>query len=240
MLITLKGFLYCLLLVICLQQIHVVPVLAVETEERIKLLQEKMKKLQDLLVLMEEQKLREQPPTEKPWQPIMKSGEERPAYDQYAYLLAPRMLATDLDSILQQLNYLASQDPLKERRTLFIIPALPLADGEKMTVEKYNRDLVDDFLKTIGIPTALEGGLLLAPNPLGRKGIAEGPLLFINLTGCNQIIRARIFGLLQSQRLFTEDGSLHGYVWALLKSAAPQAFSLYMENNLAWLSIDNK
>ncbi len=239
MLKTLKCFLCCFLLVICLQQVHIVPVLAGEKEERIKLLQEKMKKLQDLLVLMEEQKLREQPPTEKPWQPIIKSGEERPAYDQYAYLLAPRMLAADLDGVLQQLKYLSDQDPLKERRTLFIIPALPLADGEKMAVDKYNRDLVDDFLKEIGIPTALEGGLLLAPNPLGRKGVAEGPLLFINLTGCNQIVRARIFGLLQSQRLFTEDGSLHGYVWALLKSAAPQAFNLYMENNLTWLSVDN-
>ncbi len=239
MLKTLKCFLCCFLLVICLQQVHIVPVLAGEKEERIKLLQEKMKKLQDLLVLMEEQKLREQPPTEKPWQPIIKSGEERPAYDQYAYLLAPRMLAADLDGVLQQLKYLSDQDPLKERRTLFIIPALPLADGEKMAVDKYNRDLVEDFLKKIGIPTALEGGLLLAPNPLGRKGVAEGPLLFINLTGCNQIVRARIFGLLQSQRLFTEDGSLHGYVWALLKSAAPQAFNLYMENNLTWLSVDN-
>ncbi|RLB72367.1 MAG: hypothetical protein DRH07_04770 [Deltaproteobacteria bacterium] len=239
MLKTLKCFLCCFLLVICLQQVHIVPVRAGEKEERIKLLQEKMKKLQDLLVLMEEQKLREQPPTEKPWQPIIKSGEERPAYDQYAYLLAPRMLAADLDGVLQQLKYLSDQDPLKERRTLFIIPALPLADGEKMAVDKYNRDLVDDFLKKIGIPTALEGGLLLAPNPLGRKGVAEGPLLFINLTGCNQIVRARIFGLLQSQRLFTEDGSLHGYVWALLKSAAPQAFNLYMENNLTWLSVDN-
>ena len=104
MLKTLKCFLCCFLLVICLQQVHVVPALAGEKEERIKLLQEKMKKLQALLVLMEEQKLREQPPTEKPWQPIIKSGEERPAYDQYAYLLAPRMLATDLDSVLQQLN----------------------------------------------------------------------------------------------------------------------------------------
>lgn len=240
MLKMLTCFLCCFLFVMGLQQIHISPALAGEKEERIKLLQEKMKKLQDLLVLMEEQKLREQPPTEKPWQPILNSGEERPAYAQYAYLLAPRMLAADLDSILQQLNYLADQDPLKERGTLFVIPALPLADGETMVVEKYNRDLVDDFLEIIGIPTALEGGLLLAPDPLGREGIArERELLFINLAGCNQILRARIFGLLQSQRLFTEDGSIQGYLWALLKSAAPQSFSMYTQDNVTWLSVDN-
>ena len=232
-------FFCCFLVVICLQQICVFPVLAGEKEERIKLLQEKMKKLQQLLVLMEEQKLLEQPPTEMPWQPILKSGVERPAYDQYAYLLAPQMRATELDSILQQLNFFASQDPLKERGTLFVIPALPLADGEEMTVEKYNRDLVDELLAEIQVPTALEGGLLLAPNPLGRAGVATGPLLFIDLAGCNQILRARIFALLQSQRLFTADGSIHGYVWALLKNAAPQSFNLYMQDNLAWLSVDN-
>ncbi len=235
-----KYFLCCFLVVICLQQVFVPPVQAGEKEERIKLLQEKMKKLQDLLVLMEEQKLREQPPTEKPWEPILKSGEERPAYDQYAYLLAPRMVAADLDGVLQQLKYLSDQDPLKERRTLFVIPALPLAEGESMSVKKYNRDLVDDFLEKIGIPTAVEGGLLLAPDPLGREGIArERELLFINLTGCDQILRARIFGLLQSQRLFTEDGSIHGYIWALLKSAAPQSFSLYTQDNVTWLSVDD-
>ncbi len=235
-----KYFLCCFLVVICLQQVFVPPVQAGEKEERIKLLQEKMKKLQDLLVLMEEQKLREQPPTEKPWEPILKSGEERPAYDQYAYLLAPRMVAADLDGVLQQLKYLSDQDPLKERRTLFVIPALPLGEGESMSVKKYNRDLVDDFLEKIGIPTAVEGGLLLAPDPLDREGIArERELLFINLTGCDQILRARIFGLLQSQRLFTEDGSIHGYIWALLKSAAPQSFSLYTQDNVTWLSVDD-
>ncbi len=236
-----KYFLCCFLVAICFQQVFVPPVQAGDKEERVRLLQEKMKKLQDLLVLMEEQKLREQPPTKKPWEPILKSGDERPAYDQYAYLLAPRMLATDLDSILQQLKYLSDQDPLKERRTLFVIPALPLAKGESMSVKKYNRDLVDDLLKKIGIPTALEGGLLLAPDPLGRKGVArERKLLFIDLTGCNQILRARIFGLLQSQRLFTEDGSIHGYIWALLKSAAPQSFNLYMQDNVTWLSVADK
>jgi len=235
-----KSFLCCFLVVICLQQIFVPPVQAGEKEERIKLLQEKMKKLQDLLVLMEEQKLREQPPTERPWEPILKAGEERPAYDQYAYLLAPRMVATDLDSILQQLKYLSDQDPLKERRTLFVIPTLPLAAGEAMSVGKYNRDLVDDFLEKIGIPTAIEGGILLAPNPLEREGVArERELLFINLSGCNPIIRAHIFGLLQSQRLFSEDGSIHGYIWALLKSAAPQSFSMYRQNNVTWLSVDD-
>ncbi len=232
-----KYFLCCFLVVICLQQVFVPPVFAGEKEERIKLLQEKMKKLQDLLAIMEEKKLREQPPTEKPWEPILKSGEERLAYDQYAYLLAPRMLATDLDGILQQLKYIADQDPLKERRTLFVIPALPLAKGESMSVEKYNRDLADDFLEKINVPTAIEGGLLLAPNPLNREGVASGPLLFINLTGCNQIIRAWIFGLLQSQRLFTEDGSMSEYVWALLESAKPQSFNLYMQDNITWLSV---
>lgn len=231
-------FLCCFLFSVCLQQILVFPVVAGEKEERVQLLQKKMEKLQELLVRMEEEKLREQPPTEIPWQPILQSGEERPAYDQYAYLLTPQMRAEDLDSILQQLHFLANQDELKERGTLFVVPTLPLSAGEQMSVESYNRDLAGKLLQEIRMPTALEGGLVVAPNPLGQPEVAAGSLLFIDLAGCDQILRSRIFGLLQSQRLFTADGSIHEYFWALMKGAAPQAFTVYMQEQLVWLALD--
>jgi hypothetical protein len=235
-------FLCCLLIVACLQQIVLSPATADEQEDRAKrvqLLKEKMKKLQALLEKVKEEKLREQPPKEFPWQPILKSGDEWPAYAQYAYLLAPHMQKEDLDSILQQLHYLTSQDPRKERGTLFIIPALPLESGEQMTVEKYNRDMASQFLKLIKMPTALEGGLIVSPDPLGEPDIAEGVLLYIDLTGCNQILRSRIFEALQTTRLFIDDGSVHAYLWELLKSASPQSFKVYRQDNLIWLSVDN-
>ncbi len=167
-------FVCCILFVGCLQQIYIFPVVAGEKEERVQLLQKKMEKLQELLARMQEEKLREQPPTEIPWQPILESGEERPAYDQYAFLLASQMQASDLDSTLQQLHFLANQDKLKERGTLFIVPTLPLKTGEQMTIKNYNRDLAGQLLKTIRIPTALEGGILIAPNPLGERGVTAG------------------------------------------------------------------
>ncbi|MCK5914863.1 MAG: hypothetical protein KAG92_01890, partial [Deltaproteobacteria bacterium] len=52
------------LLTVCLQQVNVSPAIAGEKEERVKLLQQKMEKLQQLLETMKEEKLREQPPTE--------------------------------------------------------------------------------------------------------------------------------------------------------------------------------
>lgn len=232
-------FFCCFLFVVCLQQVLVFPAAAGEQEERVQLLQEKMAKLQELLVKMEEQKLREQPPTEIPWQAILQSGEERPAYDQYVYLLAPQMRTADLDSTLQQLHFLATQDELKERGTLFVVPSLPLSAGEMLTVERYNRDLAGDLLKKVGVPSALEGGMIVVADPLGQQDVTEGGLLFIDLAGCDQILRSRIFGLLQSQRLFTEDGSIHAYLWKLLKSAAPQAFTVYMQDKLVWLALDN-
>ena len=230
-------FLCCFLLVVCLQQVLAFPVMAGEKEERVLLLQKKMAKLQELLVRMEKEKLREQPPTEIPWQAILQSGEERPAYDQYAYLLAPLMGAADLDSTLQQLHFLATQDELKERGTLFVVPALPLSAGESLTVENYNRQLGGVLLKKIGIPKALEGGVIIAPEPLGSPDVADETLLFIDLAGCDQILRSRIFGLLQKQRLFTEDGSIHEYLWVLLQSAAPQAFTVYVQDKLVWLTL---
>lgn len=233
-------FLCCCLFVLCLQQLYVPPVAAGEKEERVQLLQKKMAKLKELLSRMQEEKLREQPPTEIPWQAILQSGVERPAYDQYAYLLAPLMRAADLDSTLQQLYFLSSQDELKERGTLFVVPALPLADGEKMSVKSYNRDLAGALLQKIKLPTALEGGVLVASTPLGKHNRDEDSLLYIDLTGCDQILRSRIFGLLQSNRLFTEDGSIHKYIWELLKNAAPQAFTMFMQDNLIWLELESK
>lgn len=235
-----QSFLCCFLFLFCLQQVFVAPVYAGEKEERVKLLQEKMAKLKELLAKLEEAKLRQKPPTDIPWQAILKPGEERLAYDQYAYLLAPNMQPTELDGSLQQLNYLARQDPMLERGTLFVIPALPLKDGEQMTVSTYNRDLAGTLLKTLNLPTSLEGGILVTPYPVGRLEHEEEPLLFIDLTGCDQIMRARIFGVLQSTRLYTEDGGIHKYLWNLLKDTSPQTFSMYVQNNILWLSLDTE
>ena len=67
---------------------------------------------------MQEEKLLEQPPQQAPWQLLVKAGDERPGYRQYAYLLAPGMRAAVLDEVLQQIYHLASQDPLERRATL--------------------------------------------------------------------------------------------------------------------------
>jgi len=214
------------------------PSFAGEKEERVQLLQEKLKKLKQLLVQMKDQKLKETPPTETPWEPVLDFGMERPAYDQYAYLLAPQMRQGELDSALQQLHFFSTQDEMKERGTLFVVPSLPLAAGETMSVEKYNRDLAVAFLRKIGIPSALEGGIIVAPEPLDKEGVAEGPLLLIDLAGCDQILRSRIIEQLQTTRLFTEDGSIQDYLWALLQDASPQAFTVVVEKQRMWLAVD--
>ncbi len=230
-------FLCCCLLLLSLQQVFIAPVRAGEDKERIQLLQAKMAKLQELLGKVQEEKLREQAPIEIPWQPILQSGEEWSGYYQYAYLLAPQMAAENIDSILQQLNYIASQDEMKQRGGLFVVPTLPLDAGEQMTVKNYNRDFAGALLKTIKVPTSISGGMVIAPTPLTGDGGASETLLFIDLTGCDQVLRSRIFGLLQSYRMFADDGSIHGYVWELLQSAAPQAFTVYMQGKLMWLKL---
>ncbi|WP_303721927.1 hypothetical protein [Malonomonas rubra] len=230
-------FVCCLLLVCALQVPIVQPAIANEKEERVRLLQEKLKKLKQLLVQMEEQKLKETPPNEAPWEPLLDLGLERPAYDQYAYLIASQMQQEVLDSVLQQLYFFSNQDELKERGTLFVIPTLPLDAGETMSVEKYNRDLAVAILRKIGLPSALEGAIIVAPNPLGEEGVAKGPLLLIDLTGTDPMLRSRIFEQLQKVRLFTEDGSVQDYVSALLKNAAPQSFTLFMQGELMWLKV---
>lgn len=228
----------CCLLVLCALQLPLVqPVVAGEKDERVQLLQEKLKKLKDLLVQMEELKLKESPPTETPWEPLLDFGLERPAYDQYAYLVAPQMKQETLDSILQQLHFFSSQDELKERGTLFVVPTLPLAEGEIMSVAKYNRDLAVEMVRKIGVPAALEGAIIVAPDPLGETGVAKGPLLLIDLAGSDQILRSRIIESLQKVRLFAEDGSIQDYLWDLLKSASPQAFTVSVEGELLWLSV---
>lgn len=232
--------LICCLLFFALLQLPLSPsVMAGEKEERVQLLQEKLKKLKQLLVQMEEQKVRETPPTEIPWEPLLDFGLERPAYDQYAYLVAPQMQREILDSTLQQLHFFSTQDELKERGTLFVVPTLPLVAGETMSVAKYNRELAVAMLRKIGIPSALEGGIIVTPDPLGDKGVAEGPVLLIDLANCDQVLRTRIFELLQTVRLFTEDGSIQDYLLALLKSASPQAFSVSAEGERIWVAVDN-
>lgn len=228
----------CLLLFSAFLAPFTPPTFAGEKEERVKLLQEKLKKLKQLLVQMEEQKLKESPPKDIPWEPLLDFGLERPAYDQYVYLVAPLMKQQMLDSTLQQLYFLASQDELKERGALFVVPTLPLAEGEVMSVGKYNRDLAVAILHKIGLPSSLEGGLLVVPRPIDQDGVADGPMLLIDLAGCDQIMRMRIFEQLQSVRLFTEDGSIQDYFWALLKSVSPQSFSAFVEGKRMWISLD--
>ncbi len=232
--------LICCLLTLAVCQAAMTPAtFAGEKEERVQLLQEKLKKLKQLLVQMEEQKLKESPPTETPWEPLLDFGLERPAYDQYAYLVTPQMKQEDLDGILQQLHFFSSQDELKERGTLFVIPTRPLAAGEVMSVAKYNRDLAAAMLRKVGVPSALEGVIIVAPDPLNEEGVANGPLLLIDLVGSDQILRSRIFELLQTVRLFTADGSIQDYLWELLKSASPQSFSVSVEGERMWLAVDN-
>ena len=214
------------------------PVYAGEKEERVKLLQEKLKKLKQLLVQMEEQKLKETPPTQPPWEPLIDFGLERPAYDQYAYLVAAQIKQEDLDGVLQQFYFFANQDELKERGTLFVVPALPLGDGEVMSVGKYNRELAAAMLRKIGAPSAMEGGLIVLPDPLGEEGVANGPMLIVDLAGCDQILRLRIIELLKDVRLFTEDGSIQNYLMALLQSASPQSFTVFAEGEQLWLAVD--
>lgn len=233
-----RNLFFCCLFILCLQQLSAPLAVAGEKEERIRILQEKMQTLKAQLAEMQEQKLREQPPTETPWQPILSVGEERPAYAQYAYFLASQMSQDKLDSTLQQIHYQTSIDDMKERGTLFVIPALPLMAGEQMTVERYNRELAVQLLHQAGVPAAVEGGLLIVAKPLTRLAAGEESILFIDLADCDQIMRARILELLKTQRLFGDDGRIQDYVWELVKSASPQAFSLYWQNHLAWLALD--
>lgn len=226
-----------LMFAVLLQGFHAIPAFADEKAERIQSLQEKMARLKELLADMQEQELRKQPPGEIPWEPILQSGQERPAYGQYAYLLAPQLAKEHLDSILQQIYFLAEQDPLKERGNLFVIPALPLDQGEVFSVARYNRAFAGELLRELGIPTAVEGGLLLAPEPLAKEGTLSGPLLYIDLHGVGRILRTRIFELLQQQRLFVEDGSIQDFLWKLLNNAQPAVFMVHQEKNLTWLAV---
>ena len=229
----------CCLLLLVLGLALPPQVQAESTAERADVLKQKLLQLQQLLQQVEEAKLREQPPTEAPWQPIQAFGEERPAYDQYAYLLAPHLRKAELDSALQQLHYLAGLDALKERGNLFVVPALPLTGGETMSIDRYNRELAGAYLRAVGLPSAYEGWLVVAPDPLDEGGVAGGPLLMIDLAGCDQVMRTRIFELLLRTRLFTDDGSVHSFLWRLLKNASPQVFKVSMEGQRLLLAVDH-
>lgn len=227
----------CTVMIVCLLHLFNVCVVAGEKEERIRLLQEKMKALKAQLEIVQEAKMRQQPPTEIPWQPIQTAGEERAAYAQYVYLLGSQITKEDLDSVLQQVYYLASQDKMEQRGALFVVPALSLAPGQLMNVDSYDRELAVQLLAQAGVPSAVEGGLLIAAKPLSKLETDDREMLYIDLSGCDQILRARILEMLLSKRLFAPDGTIHGYLWELIKSASPQAFNLYWQGTLAWLSV---
>lgn len=233
-----RRIVFFLFVLFSLQTLFAPVVQAGDKEERIRLLQEKMRLLKEQLAVMQEQKLREQPPGEIPWQPILRAGEERPAYRQYAYFLSAQMGQEDLDSVLQQIYYLASRDPLEERGTLFLIPSFQLSAEQQMSVETYNRDFAGQILHQAGVPTAIEGGLLVSAEPLSRARSEGDPLLFIDLAGSDQILRSRIFELLTSHHLFADGGSIESFIWELVLNASPQVFSLYWQDHIAWLALD--
>lgn len=226
---TVFRLLCCLLLLVMLQQGVVCRAQAGVKEERVQQLQEKLQKLKEQLATMQEAEIHRKQTSEAPWQPLQQSGEEWTGYQQYAYLLAPQLRNEDLNSTLQQLRFLAGLDKAKERGTLFVVPARPLAVGEALESADYNRELASTFLQQLDVPTAIEAALVVTPQPLGKKGVVTGPLLFVDLTGCDRILRARIFELLQKQHLFADDDALHGYLWRLLKNAAPRAFTVSMQ-----------
>lgn len=214
---------------------------ATEREDRVRALQERLKALKEQLSVMQEAELREQPPTESPWQPILKAGEERIAYAHYVYLLGSQFSQENLDDILQQIYYIASQDPLEKKSALFVIPATSLAPGETMSVDAYNRGLSIDFLNRVGIPSAIEGGLLVSEKPLHKLEQGDDrQLLFIDLTGSDQILRARMFELLLNGSVFGPEGHPQNYIWELLRKATPQAFSMYWQNDMIWLSAESR
>ncbi len=233
---TLFRIVACLVLLLSLQAPLLTPSAgAGEKEERIQALQEKMAQLKAMLAELEEQKLREQPPEAPPWQTVTARGEERRAYSQYAYLLAPQMRSDMLDSVLQQLHFIAARDAMTERGNLFVVPALSRSGGALLPVAGYNRDLAASLLTGVGIPSAVEGGILVTGEALGETRQPEAPLLFIDLRACDQILRARIFELLQTVRLFGEDGSIHSFLWELITAARPQAFRVHQQHQVTWL-----
>lgn len=236
-----RNLLNCLLLLSCCLLCFSNFAVAGEKEDRIQLLQEKMKILKAQLERVQDARLREQPPSEIPWQPIQSAGEERAAYAHYVYLLGAQMAKEKLDSILQQVYAVTVEDKLEEKGALFVVPALSLAPGELMNVTRYNRELAVRLLAQAGIPSAVEGGLLIAAMPLDRLSAGNHELLYIDLAGCDQVLRARIFELLMTQRLFDPDaGSLPQYVWKLIQNASPQTFKLYWQDGLTWLALANE
>lgn len=228
----------CLALLVAFQsQLFLPAATAGEKDERILLLQEKMAKLQEMLAELEEQKLREQPPQEIPWQPVAGSGEERRAYRQYVYLLAPQMRREVLGGVLEQLYYTAERDPLTQRGSLFVIPALNPSETGQLSVEQYNRSLASQWLSAQGIPSAVFGGVLVSADPVGESSGERQPVLYIDLDGCDQILRARIFELLQTTPLYGDDGSVAEFLWTLVAKAQPQAFRIYQQKQITWLSV---
>ncbi len=152
-----KHSIFAGLMTFCFLHFIAIDVGASEKEERIRLLQEKMNALKAQLELMQETRLRQQPPTELPWQPIQEQGQERVAYAQYVYLLGAHMSREDLDSTLQQVYHIAAQDEMEEKGALFVVPALSLVGGQQMSVDAYNRQLAVELLLQVGVPSAIEG-----------------------------------------------------------------------------------
>ncbi len=207
-----------------------------DKEDRIQALQEKMTRLKGLLAELEEQKLREQPPEIIPWQPLVNSGQERRAYTQYAYLLAPQMPQEDLSAILEQLYFTATRDKLTQRGTLFVVPALTQTEPEQLLAADYNRGLAADLLSKVGIPSAVSGGLLIVSAPVNKLVLEKQPALYLDLAGCEPMLRARIFELLLAGQ-FNEAEDLYSFIGNLIAAASPQAFQLYQQQQVLWLSV---
>ena len=80
--------------------------------------------------------------------------------------------------------------------------------------------------------------MIVTPEPLDRLHDSQAPLLFLDLSGSDQILRARIFDLLLKQRLYEDEGSLHRFIWDLLQKTAPQAFRMHIQGRFLWLALE--
>ena len=52
----------------------------------------------------------------------------------------------------------------------------------------------------------------------------------------DQVTRARVFSALSKTHLYTDDGSIHAFLWNLIQQAAPQPFRVYQDGKLVWLA----
>ena len=232
-----RAFVCCVLLLPLQSYLLSPAAFGAEKAERIQALQERMIQLKSMLAELEEQQLREQPPEVIPWQPLISSGEERRAYARYAYFLAPQMGQETLGATLEQLYFTATRDALTQRGTLFVVPSINQTEVNPLAVSDYNRSLAADMLATLGIPSALAGGLLVTTDSIEKKTLQDQTVLYLDLDGCEPVLRARIFELLLTHDFQGTGGEFYPFIGALVAAAQPQTFKIYQQQHVIWLSV---